>query len=383
MKRSQGFIVFALSWMVWILPCASRAGDAENAPAEAATAERADPPLARVHLSPESGFVVDSEDARFELHGYGWFRAETDTRVGGESDLTGSIPVARVFSVGSAFDSKLRLFAQTEFAGARVDFLDLFAEWQFDSAFRLRVGQFRTPYSRAYITPLTNLQMPTRGLVLDHFKLDRDTGAMASGSFASGFFHYDLAVVNGATINTREGDRDAPAVILRTEFRFGDPVPYDQAPSLGLEDPRGLTLGLGGAFSRRAIKGAGGTIREENWNAAADLAWMHGPISVRTETFMRASRNSPRVATAFGAFTQLGVFVVPRQVEIGGRAGWLSDGPDIQSYEAFLTTYWKSGDRVLGHHLKAILSYRFDSRSPNGVDARDRHSLLLQAQIFF
>ena len=383
MRRSHWALSIGLLWMVSVVPaavCAERPEDASEAPA---TGTGGDSSLARVYVSPERGLVVESGEALFELHGYAWFRAESDTRVAGETDLAGSIPVGRVFSVGSAFESKFRYFAQTEFAGRRVEFLDLFAEWTFHPAFRLRVGQFRTPYSRAYITPLTNLQLSTRGLVLDHFKLNRDTGAMASGSLASGFFHYDLAVVNGATINTRDGDRDAPAVILRTEFRFGDPVPYDQVPSLVLKDPRGLTLGLGGAFAQRAIRGTAGTSREENWNASIDLAWMHGPISVRTETFLRASRNSPRTATALGAYAQLGVFVVPRQIEVGGRAGWLSDGPDIQSYEAFLTAYWKTAERALGHHLKTIVSYRFDSRTPDGIDARDLHTVLIQAQIFF
>ncbi len=350
-------------------------------PPETATAQEL--PSANVFLSPETGLVIDAGESRFELHGYAWFRAQSDTRVGDETDLEGSIPVGRLFAIGSLLDSKLVFFAQPEFAGSSVKLLDLFAEWRFDPAFQIRVGQFRLPYSRAYITPLTNLELTSRGLVIDQFSLGRDTGAMVSGLLAKGLVHYDLAVVNGATINNLENDRDAPAVVARTEFRFGEPVPYDQAPSLVLKDPKGLTLGMGGAYSRRAVRGPTGTSTEELWNAALDVAWMHGPISVRAESFVRSSHNSPRVSTAFGAYAQIGTFVVPRKIEVGTRAGWLTDGPDVQTYEAFLAGYWKSGERALGHHLKTILSYRFDSRDADGLDGSDRHVLRIQTQIFF
>jgi len=347
--------------------------------------ENPDPTLARVSLSPLTGLVFTTQDTRLELHGYAWLRAQTDTRVGKETDLEASVPVGRIFATGSLLDSKLHFFAQPEFAGSKVRLLDLFAEWHFDPAFQLRAGQFRTPYSRAFITPLTNLELPTRGLLIDHFGQGRDTGVMASGSLASDFFHYDLAVVNGATINDHRGDRDAPAVIARTEFNFGDPVPRDQAPSLVLDDPHGVTLGFGGAFSRRAVRGPTGTSTEELWNAAADVAWMHGPISLRTEGFFRSAHRSPRAANAFGVYAQLGVFVLPRQLEVGGRAGWLTDGPDVQTYEAFVASYWKTPSYTLGHHLKTIFAYRYDSRDAAGVgaDSRDRHIVQIQTQIFF
>ncbi len=337
-----------------------------------------------VTLGPTTGLVVDAGPSRLELHAYTWLRAETDTRVGDETDLQASVPVGRVILQGSFFDSQLHFFAQPEFGGGSTRLLDLFAEWHVSDALQFRVGQFRTPYSRAFITPLTNLELPTRGLLVDAFGLGRDTGAMASGTLADGGFHYDLAIVNGATINDRDGNRDVPAIVGRTEFRFGEPVPYNQAPSLALEDPRGLTLGLGGAFSRRAVQGAPGTSTEQLWNAAADLAWMHGPLSVLVEGFWRGAHGSPRPANAFGVYVQSGVFVVPRRLEVGGRAGWLSDGPDVQSYEAFLASYWKVGATLLGHHLKTIFGYRFDSGDTRGGgDLRDRHVVLIQTQLFF
>jgi hypothetical protein len=228
-----------------------------------------------------------------------------------------------------------------------------------------------------------NLQLSTRGLVVDEFNLGRDTGVMASGELAEGLVHYDLAVVNGATINDRTGNRDSPSVISRIELRFGTPIPYDQAPSLTLEDPRGVTLGFGGAFSREAVKGVAGTSTEQLWNGAADLAWMHGPLSVRVEGFLRSAHGSPRPANAVGAYGQLGVFVVPRVIEVGGRAGWLTNGPDVTTAEGFIAGYLKMGDLTLGHHLKCVLGYRYDSADADGADKRDRHLVRLQAQIFF
>jgi hypothetical protein len=350
---------------------------------EASAAEASNPASARVDFGPRTGLVVDAGASRLELHAYTWLRAQTDTRIGGETDLEASIPVGRVFLTGSLFDSKLSFFAQPEFAGSKVELLDLFAEWEVSKALRFRGGQFRTPYSRAFITPLTNLQLTSRGLVVASFGQGRDTGVMASGALAGGHLHYDLAVVNGATINDRRRDRDAPAVIARTEFRFGDSVPFDEVPSLLLDDPHGLAIGLGGAFSRNALKSAGQTTTEEFWNGTADLVWMHGPLSLHVEAFLRAAHDSPKPGLSYGAYSQLGVFVVPRQLEVGGRVGWISPDRDVFSYEAFVANYWKVGELFLGHHLKTILAYRHDTGDATGIDSRDRHLAQIQTQFFF
>ncbi len=41
--------------------------------------------------------------------------------------------------------------------------------------------------------------------------------------------------------------------------------------------------------------------------------------------------------------------VVEKQLELGARAGWLTNGPDMQSYEAFVAAYGKVGHRALDH----------------------------------
>ena len=64
---------------------------------------------ARVFFDPMTGLVVEAGDSRLEVHGYTWLRAETDTRVGGETDLEASVAVGRLFLHGSLFDSKLHL----------------------------------------------------------------------------------------------------------------------------------------------------------------------------------------------------------------------------------------------------------------------------------
>jgi len=331
----------------------------------------------------DRGLEVQFGTSRVSLHGYAWLRADSQTTVGDETDLKATIPVGRLFSTGELLDSKLGFFAQFEFAGDQPELLDLFAEWHFSEAATLRLGQFRTPYSRAFITPLTNLALPTRGLVIDRFSLGRDTGAMLSGGLAAGLLHYDLAVVNGAEINDLDENRDSPSVIARTELRFGDPIPYDQSPSLHITDGRGLTVGLGGAYSRRSIDGASGTTSETLSNGAVDVAVLLGGLSVRAEGFWRGAHGSPRVANAFGAYGQLGVFVLPRQLEVGGRVGWLSDGPDVQTYEAFMAGYLMQGERAYGHHAKLILGYRYDSSDPGRGSGRDIHLARLQLQLFF
>lgn len=378
--------------MRWIPVLLLMAFAAEAQEATLDVQDETEPPAeaeaARIDFGPTTGLVYESEAARLELHVFSWLRAQTDTRVGDETDVEATIPIARLALQGSVLDERLFFFFQPELSGTRDDeLLDLFVEWVVDERLRLRAGQFRTPFSRAFITPLTNLQLTERGFVVDEFAVGRDTGVMASGSLASGRFAYDLGIFNGAGINDLSGDRDAPLVVARTELRFGDVVPYDQVPSLVLDDPHGLVLALGGSFSRRGITQTAGATRstttEQLWNATADVAWMHGPLSVHAEGFWRAAEGSPRPAHAFGAFIQAGLFVVPGRLEAGGRAGWISNGPDVQSYEAFLASYWQYGETQLGQHLKTLLDYRYDSGDSSGLDLRDRHRVTLQTQIFF
>jgi hypothetical protein len=367
-------------------PGLAEPGGAIDQAAQQGPSDAKSPTEARVFFGPETGLRIEGEHAWIALHGHTWLRAEAQERVGGNTEVQGSIPVARVFTVGSVLDSRLHFFAQEEFGDGDPELLDLFAEWWFCDALHVRAGQFRTPYSRAFITPLTNLTLSTRGLVDQEFNLGRDTGAIASGTLGDGLYHYDLALVNGATIDDLEGNRNSPSVILRNELRFGEPVPYDQAPSLTIDDPRGVTLGFGGAFSRRAVEGAPGATTQSLWNAGADVAWMRGPVSVIAEGFWRGASGSPQTSNAFGAYAQAGVFVLPRLLELGGRAGWLSNGPDLQTYEAYLTAYWKSGSLALGHHLQMNLGFRYDSGDPSQsgpVDLRDRYLVRLQTQIFF
>ncbi|HKK51647.1 MAG TPA: hypothetical protein VKA74_08670, partial [Myxococcota bacterium] len=108
-----------------------------------------------------------------------------------------------------------------------------------------------------------------------------------------------------------------------------------------------------------------------------------GPLSLHAEGFWRRAQGSPRPPNAFGAYVQAGFFALPRRLELGGRAGWISTGPDVQSYEAFLASYWAVDETELGHHLKTLVDYRYDTGSRSGLDLRDRHRVTLQTQLFF
>lgn len=339
---------------------------------------------ARVTMDLRDGLVFATPGNRAALHGYGWLRAASETRVSEETDVAASIPVARLFTVAHLLDARLGIFVQVEFAKDAADLLDLFAEWRFSEALRLRAGQFRTPYARAYITPLTNLSLVSRGAVVDRFNLGRDTGVMLNGTLGSGRFHYDLGVVNGATIIARADDRDAPSGIARLELRLGDPVPYDQSPSLARRSGlRGVTLGVGGAYAQRALRDAGGTSTEQQGHATADIAAALGPIALHVEGFWRHAHGTPRVADAFGAYSQLGVFVVPGRLEIGSRAGWISDGPDVESFEAYVAGYASHRGESLAHHLKLVLVCRYDTGDVRTGSGEDRVAETVQAQFFF
>ena len=74
---------------------------------------------------------------------------------------------------------------------------DGFAEWDYFSAFRLRVGKFKSPIGLEMLQGIQNLSFMERSLTRNLLP-NRDLGAMAWGVFQHGALEYQVGVFNGA-----------------------------------------------------------------------------------------------------------------------------------------------------------------------------------------
>lgn len=332
--------------------------------------------------------VPQAAGLTLEAHFALWARLVAGSAMKEDVDVYVEVPLARPMIVASAFDGLLRLVVQPELAGAAARLLDLAVDVAIDPAFQIRVGQFRTPVSRAFITSIVQLSMPDRGIVSDTFRADRDTGLMLFGR-AGDAFEYDVGVFNGSGIDGRLGDTPAPMVVGRFVVTPFGSVPYDQVPALSVARPRGLALGVGGYFRERDIAKQGEAARiEQTANAGADVSFVEGPVAFFSEGYLQERSTDGRWIPSWGAFVQASV-LIEHLIELSARGGWIdpdteSRGDVVQSYEASTKLYLRHDDVSYGHHASIALQYRFTrSREPFGaLPAGNAHRVLAQLQLW-
>ncbi|MEM9694558.1 MAG: hypothetical protein AAGA56_18560 [Myxococcota bacterium] len=348
-----------------------------------------DVPQATVDFGPTKGLVVQTADRQstFGLHVAAWTRLDIDVSLP-EPRSTVSIPIARPAVEAAFLKRRLYLFLQPEFGTGDPRLLDFFVDGQLTDGVAVRAGLFRTPHTRALLTPIVQLQLTQRGPVVDEFQLGRDLGGMLFGT--RGGFEYFVGVFNGSRVSDFADLDPVPMPVSRFVYNFFAPVAYDQVPAAGGVEPRpGLAVGVSAAYRVRNIPAeetTGGDVRREerSWHGGADLSVAGGPASLQVEGFVRGTRlmdGSPREDG--GAYVQGGVFLWPHVAQLASRFGWIrrDDGQHFRSSEVGLNGYGNVGQTMLGHHLKATVVYAF---SRPGTDLnRDTHRMTCQTQVWF
>ncbi|MCZ7684533.1 MAG: hypothetical protein M5U28_39500 [Sandaracinaceae bacterium] len=103
------------------------------------------------------------------VHVVAWARFVVERAPRTDADVYFEVPVVRPVLQAGVLDDKIRLFVQPELAGPSPRLLDLHVDLAPDPAVQVRIGQFITPYSRIFITPLPRLAMTDFGVVSDTF----------------------------------------------------------------------------------------------------------------------------------------------------------------------------------------------------------------------
>ncbi|MCC6750071.1 MAG: hypothetical protein IT371_20565 [Deltaproteobacteria bacterium] len=176
-----------------------RPGDEPRAPVPA-------PNLAdRKVVGYDRGFFLRDGDERFLLRVNARVQArgevlKSDLSAGGRPSLAFSIHRARLKLSGHFFTPRLTFEFQPDFGRGFVTLRDFFAEWAFAPWLRLRVGQFKRPFSRQQVTSSGDLQLVDRALTDKAFLCERDIGFMLHNSYhkEARRFEWAVGVFNGA-----------------------------------------------------------------------------------------------------------------------------------------------------------------------------------------
>lgn len=189
--------------------------------------------------------------------------------------------------------------------------------------FRLRAGQFKTPFGRQSIAPTKSDMFVDRSFVSSLFSRIRDVGLMAHGHFGPSsvpdMIEYDAGVFNGGG----QGVYTNPDGKVQTDLRLvvspWGSAGYDESNPYGTAEPR-LSLGIDYEHNDQRVRDskanlyASGT---EYTTTGYDLMFKYQWLTVYGEYFDRLCHDGRGARTeSSGVNAQVGLLLVPRRLEV-------------------------------------------------------------------
>ena len=332
-----------------------------------------------------SGFVFTTADDKFQLQLGGRIQSRFTAEFpsGGGNKYNFSIPRARVWLKGHAFEPWWKYKLQFDVAGDEADtkvsfasppaaaplsgtfsstnrlaeLKDAYGEFAKWKAFSVRFGQYKVPYSRQQLVSSGSQEFVERSIVDKAFVPGRDIGLMVFGT-AGGekqdLFEYYAGMFNGEGENKKNNDRGfmwAGRVAINP---FGG-VKYSEV-DFADSDFR-MQAGLNAWYHDN--DGGTGSNAMDQYSFGGDLTAIWHGIYATGELHHRKNRMPAPTpnATLTGWFAQAGYMVVPGTLDVGlrwARVNYAND-PSGRNYMR----------EILG-----VLGYYFDD-----------HNLKLQADV--
>jgi len=276
--------------------------------------------------APESnGFVLRSADGRSSLRLLGLLQIQLAYDRTADSPHDGALFVnrARVGLLGSVLSRDLRYALVAEFSGKspRLTFLNL--DYTFiPDRLVLRVGQFKRPFSRSFLTLASELSMIDRPSPVGPavFGDNADIGLMLHNG-TSGRFEYAVGIFNGAGPNVVP-DRVHPLIAARVAYNTRGSRPYSESD-------------LEGGAPRFGIAAAGLVDLDADGDHTSftsglvDVMFKAHGLSLSAALYAGSrqdgSRWSDQRLGALGHYTQLG-YVIARRFEPVARYSFMMPG---------------------------------------------------------
>ena len=149
---------------------------------------------------------------------------------------------ARLYLSGNAFYSWLNYKIQLQLEKSQIAVRDLFIDFTFLKEIQPKIGQFKVPFDREYLTSPAYLQLIDRSLTNEEFRAGRDIGFSLNGNI-SDRIEYSIVIFNGSGKNSENLDNSflyAGRLMLTPNGKFS----YSQS-SLEFPERRILAFGIG------------------------------------------------------------------------------------------------------------------------------------------
>ncbi|MGM0574514.1 MAG: porin [Myxococcota bacterium] len=213
----------------------------------------------------DDGFYLQAPDgsSRLEIGGRLQLQHATDIPDEGDTQARFLVRRARLKLQGHVFVPELTFKFQAGFGKGSVVLKDFFADYRFADGFRLRVGQWKRPFSRQQMTSSGKLILVDRAVTDDFFATGRDLGvAIHNGYGKSPTLEWAVGLFNGTGDKpwfdgsvdgdevdgsfTNVPDAFEPALVARIGWNHGDLKGYAEG------DLEGGSLRVGVAASALA-----------------------------------------------------------------------------------------------------------------------------------
>jgi phosphate-selective porin OprO and OprP len=363
----------------------------EGAPEKEAKAEApsGDEWTKKVEVGYKKGAFIKTTDDRFSLklnvRTQGLFRYEALEDRKDTSNF--SVKRARLLAGGNVFYPWMQYNTQITLEGGSAALRDAYIEAAYFDWATPRIGQYKVPFDREFLTSAFNLQLIDRSIASSQFSLQRDIGIQLSGKFLHNQFEYGAGIFNGSGANQSNVNNDFMYVGRVVWTPFGS-YPYSQA-ALDTPDTPKLAVGVAGGYlpglepgERKTLAGPLGNanimpVESDVYQLAADLAFKYQNFSFEGGYYFR--NIDPNEPTPFGDenaqgfYFQGGYFVIPKKLELAARYAWVNpdnpnqtDDNEQQEYTGGLSYY------IYGHDLKLQANYSFFSNETKTGDKDDQ-----------
>lgn len=352
------------------------------------------------------GFKFVSDDGRFStiLGGrlqvrftYSWFE-DTDNQ--NEPDF--SVPRARIWLQGHAFDKNLTYKFQFDIAGddantaggsssnRLTEAKDAYFDYKFSDAFRVQAGQFKAPYSRHQLTSSGNLEFVDRAITDREFARGRDVGIMIHGKALGekgDLLAYMAGAFNGEGENRENGNNDEGLYFAgRVALNLWGAVPYTEADLRSEEGREKFLMAIAvNAFLHMDDNHTG--FDNEDWGVGGDVVIMYYGLHFLGEVHYRST--DPGIMGVpdrdrWGLLGQISYAIIAEKLNVGVRVAYLDydrDGggavEDVNEILIVVGYFWH------GHNMKLQGDFgRIEENLAAGGDNTEWR-LRIQFQIIF
>lgn len=352
-----------------------------------------------IEVGYKKGAYIKTTDDRFSLKLNVRTQGRFKYQAREDQDDTASFDVrrARLLAGGNVLYPWMKYGTQVTLEGGSASLRDAWIEASYYDFAKPRIGQYKVPFDREFLTSAFSLQLIDRSIASSQFSLQRDIGLQLSGGLLQDQLNYAVGVFNGSGANQSNQDQNFMYVGRMVYTPFGS-YPYSQG-ALDTPDRPKLAIGVAGAYlpglepgERKSLAGPLGntnivSVNSDVYQLTADLAFKYKDFSFEGGYQFRSI--DPEDATPFGEeyaqgfYLQGGYFVIPKKLELAARYSWVNpDNPnnkndnDQEEYTAGLSYY------LYGHALKLQANYSF-FRTDSATGYQDNQVVQSQVTLAF